>query len=65
MAKFYSSLTEIKSGLLRAEITVQGLVKNYLGEIKKNAHLNAFNEVFEKDIHKYLGGICKRLIVRH
>ncbi|WP_439695912.1 Asp-tRNA(Asn)/Glu-tRNA(Gln) amidotransferase subunit GatA [Mucilaginibacter sp. AW1-7] len=49
MAKFYSSLTEIKSGLLRAEITVQGLVKNYLGEIKKNAHLNAFNEVFEKE----------------
>ena len=49
MAKFYSSLTEIKSGLQRAEITVQGLVKNYLDEIKKNAHLNAFNEVFENE----------------
>ncbi|GAA3961723.1 Asp-tRNA(Asn)/Glu-tRNA(Gln) amidotransferase subunit GatA [Mucilaginibacter dorajii] len=49
MAKFYSSLTEIKSGLQRAEITVQDLVKNYLGEIKKNAHLNAFNEVFETE----------------
>jgi aspartyl-tRNA(Asn)/glutamyl-tRNA(Gln) amidotransferase subunit A len=49
MAKFYSSLSEIKSGLQRGEITVQGLVKNYLGEIKKNAHLNAFNEVFDKE----------------
>ncbi len=49
MAKFYSSLTEIKSGLQRGEITVQGLVKNYLGEIKKNAHLNAFNEVFDSE----------------
>lgn len=49
MAKFYSSLTEIKSGLQRAEITVQSLVKGYLEQIKKNAHLNAFNEVFESE----------------
>lgn len=33
----------------RAEITVEGLVKNYLDQIKKNAHLNAFNEVFEEE----------------
>ncbi|MGN8071330.1 Asp-tRNA(Asn)/Glu-tRNA(Gln) amidotransferase subunit GatA [Mucilaginibacter sp. 22184] len=49
MAKFYSSLSEIRSGLQRAEITVEGLVKNYLDQIKKNAHLNAFNEVFEEE----------------
>jgi aspartyl-tRNA(Asn)/glutamyl-tRNA(Gln) amidotransferase subunit A len=49
MAKFYSSLSEIRSGLQRAEITVEGLVKNYLDQIKKNAHLNAFNEVFEDE----------------
>jgi aspartyl-tRNA(Asn)/glutamyl-tRNA(Gln) amidotransferase subunit A len=49
MAKFYSSLTEIKSGLHSGEITVLDLVKNYLNEIKKNAHLNAFNEVFENE----------------
>ncbi|NHA06039.1 Asp-tRNA(Asn)/Glu-tRNA(Gln) amidotransferase subunit GatA [Mucilaginibacter sp. HC2] len=49
MAKFYSSLNEIRSGLQRAEITVEGLVKNYLDQIKKNAHLNAFNEVFEEE----------------
>jgi aspartyl-tRNA(Asn)/glutamyl-tRNA(Gln) amidotransferase subunit A len=49
MAKFYSSLTEIKSGLQSGEITVLDLVKNYLNEIKKNAHLNAFNEVFENE----------------
>jgi aspartyl-tRNA(Asn)/glutamyl-tRNA(Gln) amidotransferase subunit A len=47
MANIYSSLTEIKSGLQRAEITVEGLVKGYLLEIEKNAHLNAFNEVFK------------------
>lgn len=33
----------------RAEITVEGLVKGYLDQIKKNAHLNAFNEVFEQE----------------
>lgn len=49
MAKFYSSLSEIRSGLQRAEITVEGLVNNYLDQIKKNAHLNAFNEVFEQE----------------
>jgi aspartyl-tRNA(Asn)/glutamyl-tRNA(Gln) amidotransferase subunit A len=49
MAKFYSSLSEIRSGLQRAEVTVEGLVKNYLDQIKKNAHLNAFNEVFEEE----------------
>jgi aspartyl-tRNA(Asn)/glutamyl-tRNA(Gln) amidotransferase subunit A len=49
MAKFYSSLSEIKSGLQRAEITVESLVQGYLGQIKKNAHLNAFNEVFEEE----------------
>ena len=49
MAKFYSSLTEIKSGLQCGEITVLDLVNNYLNEIKKNTHLNAFNEVFENE----------------
>ena len=46
MAKFYSSLTEIKSELQSGNITVVELVKNYLDQIKLNAHLNAFNEVF-------------------
>ena len=49
MAKFYSSLSEIRSGLQRAEITVEELVKGYLDQIKKYAHLNAFNEVFEQE----------------
>ncbi|WPU93508.1 Asp-tRNA(Asn)/Glu-tRNA(Gln) amidotransferase subunit GatA [Mucilaginibacter sabulilitoris] len=49
MAKFYSSLSEIRSGLQRAEITVEELVKGYLDQIEKNAHLNAFNEVFEQE----------------
>jgi aspartyl-tRNA(Asn)/glutamyl-tRNA(Gln) amidotransferase subunit A len=46
MAKFYSSLSEIKSGLQNGNITVEELVKNYLSQIKLNTHLNAFNEVF-------------------
>ena len=49
MAKFYSSLSEIRSGLQRAEITVEELVKGYLDQIKKFVHLNAFNEVFEQE----------------
>jgi len=49
MAKFYSSLIEIKSGLQSGEITVEKLVTGYLGKIKQNAHLNAFNEVFEQE----------------
>jgi len=49
MAKFYTSLNQIKGGLQSGEVTVQGLVKNYLDQIKQNAHLNAFNEVFEQE----------------
>ncbi|OKS89527.1 Asp-tRNA(Asn)/Glu-tRNA(Gln) amidotransferase subunit GatA [Mucilaginibacter polytrichastri] len=46
MAKTYTSLSEIKNGLLNGDITVEGLVKNYLAQIEINTHLNAFNEVF-------------------
>ena len=47
MAKFYSSLDEIKGEIQAGKITVEGLVRNYLARIKSEAHLNAFNEVFE------------------
>jgi len=49
MTKSYSSLTEIKSGLQSGDITVEKLVKGYLSKIALNAHLNAFNEVFENE----------------
>jgi aspartyl-tRNA(Asn)/glutamyl-tRNA(Gln) amidotransferase subunit A len=49
MAKNYSSYIEIKSGLKSGEITTEGLVKGYLQQIKANAHLNVFNEVFEDE----------------
>src|SRR6201996_5619162 len=49
MTKFYSSLEEIKREIQAGGITVEGLVKNYLAQIKSNAHLNAFNEVFEEE----------------
>ena len=49
MAKNYSSLIEIKGGLQSGEVTVEKLVKHYLENIKANAHLNAFNEVFGEE----------------
>jgi aspartyl-tRNA(Asn)/glutamyl-tRNA(Gln) amidotransferase subunit A len=49
MAKFYSSLNEIKSELQNGKLTVEILVKNYLRQIQLNARLNAFNEVFEQE----------------
>ena len=49
MAKFYSSLDEIKGEIQAGRITVEGLVKSYLARIKSNAHLNAFNEVFDDE----------------
>jgi len=61
MAKFYSSLTEIKSGLQSGETTVEGLVKHYIEQIKANAHLNAFNEVFEAEALKRAAGVDVRI----
>ena len=49
MAKFYSSLDEIKREIQSGAVTVEGLVKDYLARIRSNAHLNAFNEVFEEE----------------
>src|ERR1700710_1312373 len=49
MAKFYSSLDEIKREMQSGEVTVEGLVKDYLIRIRSNAHLNAFNEVFDEE----------------
>lgn len=49
MTKFYTSLKDIKSGLTNGTVTVEGLVHDYLSQIKLNAHLNAFNEVFEQE----------------
>jgi aspartyl-tRNA(Asn)/glutamyl-tRNA(Gln) amidotransferase subunit A len=61
MAKFYSSLTEIKSGLQSGKTTVEELVKHYLKQIKANAHLNAFNEVFEAEALKRAVGVDARI----
>lgn len=49
MAKNYTSLTEIKGGLQSGEVTVEKLVQHYLQNIKVNAHLNAFIEVFDQE----------------
>src|ERR1700761_1837133 len=49
MAKFYSSLDEIKREIQSGEVTVEGLVSDYLARIRSNAHLNAFNEVFKTE----------------
>ena len=49
MTKSYTSLTEIKSDIAIGEVTVEQLVTGYLDKIAQNAHLNAFNEVFEQE----------------
>lgn len=61
MTKFYSSLSEIKSGLQNGKLTVEGLVKNYLSQIELNAHLNAFNEVFDKEALQRAKDLDQRL----
>lgn len=61
MAKTYTSLSEIKNELLQGGITVEGLVKNYLAQAKANAHLNAFNEVFEEESLKRAVEIDEKL----
>jgi aspartyl-tRNA(Asn)/glutamyl-tRNA(Gln) amidotransferase subunit A len=49
MTNSYTSLNEIKSAIANGETTVEKLVKGYLHNISANAHLNAFNEVFEQE----------------
>lgn len=61
MAKFYSSLSEIKGELQSDKITVEKLVKGYLSEIEKNAHLNAFNEVFADEALQRAKEVDERL----
>jgi len=61
MAKFYSSLNEIKSGLQSGNITVEALVKDYLRQVELNARLNAFNEVFKDEALERARDIDHRL----
>jgi aspartyl-tRNA(Asn)/glutamyl-tRNA(Gln) amidotransferase subunit A len=49
MVKSYTSLNEIKSDIASGATTVEKLVRGYLDKISANAHLNAFNEVFEDE----------------
>jgi len=61
MTKSYSSLVEIKSGLKSGVVTVEKLVIDYLNKIKLNAHLNAFNEVFDEEALKRAKNIDARI----
>jgi len=49
MTKPYTSLNEIKSEIANGGTTVEKLVRSYLNNIAENSHLNAFNEVFDKE----------------
>ena len=49
MSNSYSSYNDVKRGLQNGEITAESLVKGYLQQIKNNARLNVFNEVFERE----------------
>jgi aspartyl-tRNA(Asn)/glutamyl-tRNA(Gln) amidotransferase subunit A len=46
MSKFYSTLSDIRQQLTQGNLSVVGLVQQYLSNIEANKHLNAFNEVF-------------------
>ena len=47
MTKSYTSLIQIRSDITAGTVTVEQLVTGYLDNIAQNAHLNAFNEVFD------------------
>nr|WP_294940836.1 Asp-tRNA(Asn)/Glu-tRNA(Gln) amidotransferase subunit GatA [uncultured Mucilaginibacter sp.] len=49
MSKNFSSYKDIKRGLQNGAVTAESLVKGYLKQIKANARLNVFNEVFDKE----------------
>ena len=49
MTDSYSSLAQIKDDIDRGKITVEKLVRGYLGKIEANTRLNAFNEVFKDE----------------
>ena len=49
MTKSYNSLAEIKSEIANDGLTVEKLVEGYLKKITLNAHLNAFNQVFDEE----------------
>jgi aspartyl-tRNA(Asn)/glutamyl-tRNA(Gln) amidotransferase subunit A len=49
MTKSYTSLQEIRDEIANGKISVEKLVRGYLNKISANAHLNAFNEVFEEE----------------
>ncbi|MBK0381216.1 Asp-tRNA(Asn)/Glu-tRNA(Gln) amidotransferase subunit GatA [Mucilaginibacter segetis] len=49
MAKKYASYSQLKRELYSGEVTAEELVKSYLQQIKSNARLNVFNEVFEQE----------------
>lgn len=49
MGKLYNSLSEIRSDIAIGETSVEKLVGVYLAKIREQAHLNAFNEVFEHE----------------
>ncbi|RCH54659.1 Asp-tRNA(Asn)/Glu-tRNA(Gln) amidotransferase GatCAB subunit A [Mucilaginibacter hurinus] len=61
MAKFYSSLTEIKSKLDSGAETVEKLVAGYLHQIKANGHLNVFNEVFDEEARMRAAEVDSRI----
>jgi aspartyl-tRNA(Asn)/glutamyl-tRNA(Gln) amidotransferase subunit A len=61
MTTSYTSLTQIKSEIAKGQVTVEKLVKHYLEQIALNAHLNAFNEVFEHEAITCAQKVDKRI----
>ena len=61
MTKLYPTLSSIQSDLQQGTTTVVELVNGYLHQIKLNAHLNAFNEVFDDEILIYAHAVDEKI----
>jgi aspartyl-tRNA(Asn)/glutamyl-tRNA(Gln) amidotransferase subunit A len=57
----YTSLAQIRTDLTSGVISLPQLVKNYLNQIDKNAHLNAFLEVYAEESIQRAESIAQKL----
>lgn len=60
--KKYTSLKEIQAKLARKELDLPELLTYYFGQIEKNQHLNAFNEVFFDSASEQAAVIQQKLL---
>ena len=59
--KQYNSLKEIQEDISKNRLTCKELVENYLQNIEKNKHLNAFIEIYQSDASSKASIIDKKI----